>query len=259
MKVYLALPCYGGMTHETHKSVVLCTRGTMFDLTEKVQDYSALCYNFNSMWCEMLTHNANCISHSDRYTHFAMLHSDIHVLELYWLDTLLSLMDKFNPCDVLSVVSPIKDQRGLTTTGIWDSKNERMLRRLTIAEVNELPDVFNLQDVLKLSDTMGMQEQNTYDDSWKLAVNTGLMLIKVGPWCEKIFFRTKDYMLKIKYDNNTTEYKPQFISEDWLFSHDVQKLGCTVYGTRAIALEHIGRFAYPNFGKWGTISYDDMQ
>lgn len=243
--IYLACPCYNGMSAATHKATLQATQ--KHTIMQSIRDYSSLTYNFNTLWCDMLNKRKQ---HSIDY--FCMIHSDIDVQQEYWLDYFVTLLEN-NNCDVLSVVSPLKDNRGLLSTGIWDNQEKVMNRRITMTELAKLPDVFDIVDVLSLYGGKRVRDFNL-----KLAVNTGLMLVNVESWCEKVYFRQKDYVIKKTFEDGTVEFVPQFISEDWLFSTDVQQLGKVVKATKAIKIEHIGRYGYNNYGVWGKLQEDDL-
>ena len=251
--IYLACPCYNGMSAATHKATLQATQ--KYDVIQSIKDYSSLTLNFNSLWCDMLN-----IRKQHNITHFVMIHSDIDVKTDAWLDKMVQMCDETN-CDVLSVVSPLKDNRGLVSTGVWDTQEQVVKYRLTMTQVGKLPEVFDVVDVLSQQDQMKTHINNfnsVRDFHLKLAVNTGLMLVKVEDWCEKVHFRQHDYVIKKTFSDGTVEFVPQFISEDWLFSADVQQLGKVVKGTKAIKIEHIGKFGYANFGVWGTLQEDDL-
>lgn len=255
--IFLACPSYGGLSVGTHKSALQCSSKNT--VIHHMQDYSALCYNFNSMWCEMLnTRKQHGI------THFCMLHSDIAVIQPRWLDLLMEEMGR-SSADVLSVVVPLKDSKGLTSTAVFDQQKGIVEKRLTIREVEKLPQTFTMHDI---------RQAQLWDDEEQqcmLVVNTGLMLVQVGnmtedgeyvahDWCEKVCFRMEDSILKVTdTTKNTVTFMPRVITEDWLFSIDVQrKHGLSVMGTTVLKVEHMGRYGYPNYGSWGQLDKDDF-
>src|SRR5262245_17498739 len=73
---------------------------------------SLLASNFNRIWCYAL----NLVHHGERVDYFAMLHDDIDP-EKYWLDKLIDELEA-QELDLLSVVVPIKDRRGMTSTAL---------------------------------------------------------------------------------------------------------------------------------------------
>lgn len=233
------------MSAATHKATLQATK--RYEVMQSIKDYSSLTFNFNSLWCDILNKRKQF-----GIDYFCMIHSDIDVQQEYWLDDMVQICEQ-NHCDVLSVVSPIKDSRGLLSTGVWDTQEKVMKSRLTMAQLSKLPDVFDIVDVLSL-----YSADKVRDFHLKLAVNTGLMLVKVEDWCEKIHFRIKDYIVKTTFEDGSVEFVPQFISEDWLFSADVQQLGKVVKATKVIKIEHIGKYGYPNYGLWGELQEDNL-
>ena len=246
--IYIAAPCYNGMTMHTSKALLQCGQ-SKHDVVIQQQDYSILCYNFNAMWCDMLNRRRK----REDISHFCMIHSDICILDsenggINWLDTFVNLLEE-SKSDVLSVISPLKDERGVTSTGVFDEERQAVVKRFTIRELESMPTTFELDDVTN-------QYKMYYH---KLVVNTGLMLVKVEDWCEKVFFHDRHYILKVTdKETGVVEFIPQVISEDWMFSVDVQKLGKVVKATKGLKIEHMGKCGYRNYGAWGTLLRDDL-
>jgi len=237
--VYMALPMYDQCSKETVESVVKASKE--HDLMYSFGSMSALCLNFNTAWCDML--NKRVLYPDMKW--FGMLHSDIGVADMFWLDKMVRLAEEYGT-DVLSVVSPLKDQRGLTSTGIYDKEYEVIVKRLSVREVNKIgKSVFGLDEIERLG--LGIYDKHA------LVVNTGLMLVRIGDWCENIRFHTKDYVIK-----KEGQWIPQFISEDWLFSVDVHEQGKVVKVCSGIEIVHVGKKAYSNKGDWGTLKEDDL-
>ena len=252
--IYIAAPCYNGMSVHTSKALLQCGR-SKYDVVIQEQDYSILCYNFNVMWCDMLNRRRR----GEDVRYFCMIHSDVNIvddlIEGNWLDVFVDLLEE-REVDVLSVVSPLKDNRGVTSTGLYDVEKEVIVKRLTMTEVKKLPQTFNLDDIL-LNDETSFHLFNPTD--YRLVVNTGLMLVKVDDWCEKVFFHDKHYVLKVTdTETGVVTFIAQVVSEDWMFSVDVQKLGMKVEATTKLAIEHIGKCGYGNYGAWGTLKEDDL-
>jgi hypothetical protein len=147
---------------------------------------------FNKLWCQALNERTQ-----RGLTHFAMHHSDIQA-EPGWLDILLEEQRKVG-ADVLSAVIPIKDQRGLTSTGLRDPVTGR-IRRLTMREVMKLPVTFEAADT-------------DAGDQW-LMVNTGLWVCDfTKPWVEEVCFSILDAVVR-----EEDRFVPKALSEDWNFS-----------------------------------------
>ena len=167
---------------------------------------SLLTNGFNRLWCGALS-----IRKLESITHFCMIHDDV-ACGPGWADVLLQEMDKYD-ADIMSVIIPIKDSRGLTSTGI-DGEDEYSPRRLTIKECFDREETF------------------TED---KIVVNTGLWICRMDrDWCDKVIFRQTDQIL-VTADGH---YIPRCMSEDWDFSRQVRKLGGRIYATRRIPVYH---------------------
>lgn len=191
-------------------------------------------HNFNMMLCECVRNReANGI------THFAMLHSDIGCVD-GWLDTLIEEMDQVD-ADVMSTVIPIKDSRGVSTTGVrypngWGTE------RLTMHEIMRLPETFCFAD---LDRTEG-----------HLAINTGLWTARIDAL---IRTRFTGFIAKHKItwaeetvgDKTVTVPTAWFDSEDWLFSDFANEHNLKVYATRKVRAFHRGANDFPNDSPWG--------
>ena len=195
-----------------------------------VSGFSVLTRNFNMLYAQALNQRANGT------THFCMHHEDI-IPDKFWLDRMLAIM-KERDADILSVVAPLKDNRGLTSTGIDEPLPGHVegweFKRLTLTEIyNDYPATFTHP---------------------KLLINTGLMLVKLTqPWCEKLHFEFTDAI--IPNPKEPGKFMPVGVSEDWNFSRMAHKLGLKVYATREIPLLHFGQGKFSN-GKWGTMTVD---
>lgn len=211
MKTYLAIPNCGWVEQEVVKTITNASRNP---LTFCTRPSSMLTDNFNELWCEFMNKD---------YTHFAMLHADISA-ENYWVDKLLTIMEE-KQADIVSVVMPIKDNTGDTSTAFLPD-GETKVRRLTLKEIRGLPETFCASDV-------GLGT---------LLVNTGLWLAKKGEWCQKFkgFHAISEVYMEEKW-------KARRISEDWLFSMEAKELGAKIYANRSISATHIGRQGWRNF------------
>lgn len=219
--VFLGLPHNGTLCAQSFKGLAGATqKGVPFMFEESCS--SLLARNFN----ELLV---LCRTHDPRPTHFAMMHADI-CPEVGWLDVMLDEMEKFD-ADVISAVSPIKDSKGLTTTGRF-SRDFSKLKRFTMAEIMELPETFGRPDV-------------GYN---ALAVNTGLILVKTSvPWFDEMHFRMEDGI----------EWRDGRLiawcrSEDWLWSEWLAAKGARVFATRRVRLAHMGQRPFYNCVRHGT-------
>ena len=174
-------------------------------------------------------------------THFAMHHADIQA-EVGWLDQLIDEMAVVQ-ADVLSVVVPIKDEKGLTSTGLQDPKTCK-IRRLTMREIFTLPKTFNAKDCSQLGDTDN--RQLTTDNY--LMVNTGLWICDfTKPWVEEAFFEIRDKIIQLP----DGRFAANVLPEDWNFSGWCANQGLKVFATRRVKSHHYGRARFSNTHAWG--------
>lgn len=186
----------------------------------KKEGSSALTRNFNALLLA-------CRSMTPRPTHFGMHHSDI-VAQEGWLDILLGEL-KAHDADVISTVMPIKDERGLTTTGAFNEDFTK-IKRFTMHELQALPWTF------------------TAPPGRALAINTGLMLMRTDrPWFNDLVFRFEDEIA-----NKDGVDMVLCRSEDWLMSEFLAKAGAKVIVTRIPRAVHVGFRAWSNQGAYGT-------
>lgn len=227
MSVFVAIPCRPGESVPINTAVAMMRYGTRANLYDfRLKSVSLLATCFNSLWCEALNER------SEGVTHFAMMHDDV-APEPMWLDLLLSEQARVR-ADVLSVVIPLKDDRGLTSTGVMDWDTHKM-KKLSLAEAHDLPVTFDAA-------TAGYPGHC-------LLMNTGLWICDLTrPWAEKVVFRLHDTITR----DPDGRFRSECVSEDWLFSVDCHRLGLRTYATRAVKVKHRGAFEYPNFVAWGS-------
>jgi hypothetical protein len=151
--VFLAVPHYGDLVAEALPSLITAScRTDTTRISLNTNGASLLAFNFNLLWCAALNQRQD-----KGLTHFAMHHADIQA-EVGWLDQLIDEMAAVQ-ADVLSVVVPIKDEKGLTSTGLQDPKTCK-IRRLTMREIFTLPKTFTAKDCTPLGDTDNRQLTN---------------------------------------------------------------------------------------------------
>lgn len=201
------------------------------ELTPSMNDAGGpevLC-NHNCLWATAL----------DRYEAgetdaFALIHADVGA-EAGWLSILHREMVAYG-ADVISAVIPIKDDRGLTSTAADDTGDSWLWRRLTMRQVADLPETF------------GDAELGS-----EIALNTGLMLVKLGPWCletdehghAKHVFRFEHAIRKEANGSRRCLFRP----DDWLLSRAFRASGLKLAATRAVKLVHCGGdFQWANHG-----------
>lgn len=207
---------------------------------------------FNRCW-------ANALNGRKEYgtTHFAMQHSDIIPIG-GWCDVLIDEMDR-NGADVCSAVVPIKDSRGLTSTGIRNGGTGDT-RRLTMSEVFQLPETFTVEDLQEIGIHSAGREHSVKGDF--LAINTGLWVCRfTEAWAEPpIFpgFMSCDQIRRM--DDGRAE--AVCLPEDWAFSEWAYNHGLKVCATRKAPLVHFDGPAskttseYRNDHVWGEWQTD---
>lgn len=222
----LCTPNYGGGAHNI---------STMLSLWQSLSDpehrwggihhsdprSSLLALNFNIGWCEALNLRAQGVAP----LYFLLLHSDIIAKSGDWFTTLFQEMASHR-AEVLSVVVPIKDSRGLTST----ARNTDRWRpvRYTLAEIARQPITWTAPDLL---------------------VNTGMLLVDMRrEWVERVCFTVND---TIAHNPVTGRWEADVEPEDWSFSRQCHALGVQVWATRAVAVTHLGESGFDSDAVWG--------
>jgi len=230
--IYLGMPCTGEMTLGAATGFHRCTRRKNHHVELLALGSSLATGNFNGLWCWAL--NA---ARKGQVDYFAMIHSDIEPQE-FWLDDLIDELEE-KKLDVLGVVAPIKDSRGLTSTAVAHPSGDpwKIRNRLTMREVYRLPETFTSEDV-----------------GGPLLLNTGLWVCKFDmAWAPKVFFTVND---KIFIDKKTGQYRAKIEPEDWFSSRLYHELGLKVGCTRRVPIYHRGSMAFGNAVPWGDDSFD---
>lgn len=280
-RICVAHPSYNGGHPSSHKSFWVGVIGDNSKLKGKLTHIcnggSLLCCTFNHAWCyalNMQLHyqdgkntflNRYSISNNpnkedgwpkvfwnlgwldgsngtseNAITHFAMLHDDIEADD-GWLDVLLDDLI-IHKADLISAISPIKDMRGLTSTAIDNPIDLfNVERRLTVYELENLPDIFTSADC-------------GYPDRY-LLVNTGCWMCDfTKDWRLPPFhFNIQDTIAL----NESGIYSAGVASEDWNFSRWVNKHGGKVLASKKVKLNHWGSACYSNRRTdWGSWNYD---
>lgn len=246
--VFLACPNYGPIEPQAVESwiqAVPAVSNVIARWHRRPERGSLLCCVFNKCLTACLNSQ-----HAWGWTHFAMHHADV-AGEVDWLEKLI-LEKRRCGADVLSVVIPFKDGRGLTSTAIRNKRTSQV-RRLTMHEVHELPPTFGIEDI------------PNRDPDDELVVNTGLWVCDVKPWL-------RDFAVKGPEDGRghgaggfhiiddivDIEGKLQvaILSEDWNFSRWCNAHGLKVMATRAIKAAHYGVAEFSNERPWGDWTTD---
>jgi hypothetical protein len=242
-RIYLGMPGYGQLTAAAARSVWKSCR----DMTQVDTEYaqgSLLACNFNKLWCTGL----NMVHVGKRLDYWAMLHADIGC-EDFWLDKLIDEMES-RELDVLGVVVPIKDNRGVTSIALHHpGDNWNPDCRLTMHDVYQLPETFTSDDL----------------DGQQILLNTGCWVAKWNQdWCRTVHFEIND---RIVFDRTQNCYIPEVESEDWFFSRQLHEVGLPghpsgfrplrIGATRKIAVKHEGEAEFLNTFPWGLQAFDN--
>jgi hypothetical protein len=230
--VFIGVPTYDQLASQALPGLMLATQRHRYHI--RTESGSLLALMFNFLWCRALNARAEGI------THFAMHHADIEA-EPGWLDVLLDELERTG-ADVLSAVVPIKDNRGVTSTGHADPATHR-IRRLTMHEVQRLPETFGPGQLW-----MAGKPASDY-----LMVNTGLWVCNLTrPWAEEVCFTVQDAITR----DGRGRFWPRCVPEDWGFSFWLQQRGLRVLATRKVKVIHHGRAGYANDRPWGEWETD---
>jgi GT2 family glycosyltransferase len=184
---------------------------------------SLLTLGFNRAWAAALNAGA---------TFFMMIHDDILPVEDDWINTLFGELVA-NSASVVSVISPIKTPDGLTSTAV-ETDDPWNPRRLSMTEVFEKPETWTEPGLL---------------------LNTGLMLVDMRQdWVREMCFTMRDRIVRKPDGEYVAEVRP----EDWEFSRAAREAGATLYATRKVVIQHIGRAGYDNSCAWGSQATDTV-
>jgi SAM-dependent methyltransferase len=230
--ICLGCPSSGQITDRAAAGLYRPSRRRDFDVRISCLGSSLATGNMNGLWAWALN-----TARKERLDYFAMIHTDIEPEE-FWLDALIDELESHD-LDVLGVVAPIKDQRGVTSTALArpDGDTWRVHARLTMKEVHRLPETFTSADV-----------------GHQLLINTGLWVCRFREeWARKVFFTVND---RIAVDPVSGNYFAQTEPEDWFISRLYHELGLRVGATRKVRLEHRGTMAFTNAIPWGANDHD---
>jgi predicted O-methyltransferase YrrM len=228
----LAAPSYGPLTFGAACGIFRATANKLIVRIEH-SNSSLLAQNFNIPWAAAL----NKARKGERVDYFAMLHADCEPQD-FWLDTLVEELEA-KKLDVLGVVAPLKDARGVTSTALArpDGDTWRPHARLTLSEVYRLPETFTGDDV-----------------GYPLLLNTGCWVCRFDEaWARQVHFTVND---RIAFDPKKDVYFVQTEPEDWFFSRLLHELGLRVGCTRKVRLGHRGDMVFGNTRGWGENEFD---
>lgn len=230
--IFLGCPSYGSLTDRAAAGLYRPSRRPAHDVRISCLGSSLPTGNMNGLWCQALN-----TARKGRLDYFSMIHTDIEPEE-FWLDKLIDELEEKN-IDVLGVVAPIKDARGVTSAAMARDGGDawRVHGRLTMKEIYRLPETFTSEDLGR-----------------PLLINTGLWVCRFREeWARKVFFTVND---RIMVDRATGDYFAQTEPEDWFVSRLFHELGLKVGCTRKVRLEHRGTMAFTNEIPWGANDFD---
>lgn len=241
-RIYLGQPGYGKQTADSGRAFWRACR----DMSGVINDYrqgSLLACNFNQLWCGAL----NRVHGGERLDYFAMLHDDIGA-EDFWLDKLIDELEA-KQLDVLGVVIPIKDTRGLTSMALAKPGDDWLpYARLSMHDVYSLPETFTSDDI-----------------GWPLLLNTGCWVARWNQdWARQVHFEIND---EIVFNRAASRYQAQTEPEDWNFSRQLHEIGAPgsptdgmprlrIGATRKIKAIHRGEMDFTNMHPWGSHAFD---
>jgi hypothetical protein len=235
---FLALPYYGQAQPQALFSVMACGQKlAVLPVGHKMSDIDS---NYTSLLCMALNSD-------QKFDYFAMLHSDVEP-EPGWLDTLYDELQA-SGADILSAVIPIKNRNGITSTGLG-RRDSRKVKRLTMAEVFDLPATFNdgsIKDVLS-------HPKVNY-----LAVNTGCMLWKrTQPknWWRDFARQGGFHHEHWVEEDADGKLRSWMFPEDWNMSRWAAGKGLMVCATRKVWVNHHGEMPFANGSVWGEWKSD---
>lgn len=233
-KVFVAQPVYLGASPQAVLGATAYASAVPGRTVYQCNECTFHCANFNALWCAALNTRRDF-----GWTHFAMLHQDVQPAR-YWVDTLLEELDRAE-VDLLSVVLPIKDDYGVTSTAILD-KHKLATRRLTMTEVHQLPVTFRSRDLA----TLGYANH-------LLLHGSGMWLCRFDQaWVERVWFEAPSRILPTA----SGDFISAVWDEGWNFSIQLYSLGQQIACTRRTPANHLGGGCWGNEEPWGEWQTD---
>ncbi|HZZ77194.1 MAG TPA: hypothetical protein VFE62_01665 [Gemmataceae bacterium] len=250
--LFLALPRRPGLAYPGEADGrISVVRATVAQTKVSVTKFSELNYAFNVHWAR--ARNARRLG--EPIAHFAMQHDDIRPAAC-WADVLIREGQQWG-ADVVSAVVPLKDDRGLTSTGIRNARTGDV-RRLTMTELFHLPETFGVKDLI----AAGIDVDGDLQDKL-LVANTGLWICRFDvPWVSEFTgFCDQNSIVTMP----SGEIAAAKLSEDWIFSEWCWRQGIRVMATRKVAVGHVeyptepsghGNREFRNDSVWGCWQTD---
>ena len=246
-KILIGCPTHAGdLSAQTFHSITTTHSCMGHEVSFNVIGLSLLARNFSTLFLSAFNNG---------YDYFFLHHADIGFAaesnSLSWLDLMVQRIEELQAA-ALSVVSPIKNEAGHTSTGlIMDKNNVYNLRRVTIKELELLPKPFiSRSHICKLFDV-------DPDVAGALLVNTAglLMDLKGYDWTKWPGFEIRDEIIWNKSSYGTVRTIP----EDWNMSAWMHENGFPFYATKEIAAHHIGQKDWTNYGSRGYPTDDQKR
>lgn len=248
MKVFLGMPYYPGGVDAEALIAGLQSGSDGFETTFCTLPSMGTAKGFNVLWAKALEAAA-----AGEITHFAMLHADV-IPEYGWLGTLLEECERLK-ADMVSVVVPIKDDRGVTSCGCdWQAGDPWHVKRFTMTEIFSLPDTFSTEDTIATGLNPGKQP---------LLVNTGCW---VADMRRPLWFETNEkneaffhFTLNDRIVRTGNQWAMETESEDWFFSRRLASRGGRYFATRKVRVKHVGKWNYRNDVEWGRWQTEEVR
>jgi hypothetical protein len=201
-----------------------------------------LAAGFNSIYCQALN-----LAEAGEITHLAFLHGDIAPEDL-WIDKLVEEMERVE-ADFISVVAPIKDVRGLTSTGVgYFGMDWSPLRRFTMSEIMEMPETFSVADT-PYPDQVLLHNSGC----WLADLRNPLFRAEDANGIGLVYFTINDRILRLQ-----GKWTYHVESEDWFFSRRLHEQDAKTFVTRKIKMAHCGSFEFRNDHAWGLEKVDEQ-
>ncbi len=232
IRAYVAVPHSHGIEPEAWESSRDCLRGHAGILADvRRRSFSILTSNFNKSIVACLN--------SKHYDYVAIHHSDLQASP-GWLGTMIRDMESVG-ADVMHAAAAIKNAEGFTSTAVACSADRwAPIPKLTMHEIHQLPEVFNIRDV-----------QAIHPTATRLLPNTGVLVIKISEKFKDFpGFSNMDRIVRVSEDC----WREQTVPEDWNFGHWCADEGIEVWGTRKVVTHHWGRQRFSSDQIWGLQS-----
>lgn len=227
-KVVLCSPVYGQVSLHWAATRHYATKGDVEIAEHPACSSSLLPSSFN-----MVLACALDLRDAGRATHMAMCHSDLQA-PAGWLDKLWAEM-QYHGADFLSVVVPIKNASGDTSTAIGRADDPWTIDRyVRLEDVNTLPPTFGPRDVCGPGEV--------------LLVNTGLWLSDLRrPFWDSFVEREGGFNLHSRIVRREDgSRRVQTRPEDWELSRHMHREGARYLATWKVEVRHEGLHLWSN-------------